>query len=292
MDKPSAHKEPQGRLEQVLPLNIRRAKMSRIYNKKGIQVHAIDCLKFVPEPKRKTYKFIFADPPFNIKQDYNEFKDNRPKREYDAWTEAWIERACELLHPAGILALHGPDPLVLPYLTFPPENGLRRIAWINWHYRFGQCNTGNWIDSRCHCLIYTEANHPTWNPESVLVTSDRQSKYKDSRTKKSKTPGKRLPFTVWGVESDGPYWGRVQGNSTERNNSSPNQLPEKYIERLLLAYTDEGDSVLDMFGGSGTVPTVARALGRECTCLEISPISARSIVKRIKKGAVRVKPRT
>jgi DNA modification methylase len=72
----------------------------------------------------------------------------------------------------------------------------------------------------------------------------------------------RVPGNVWGIPSDGEYWGRVQGNSKERRQGHPNQLPEVYLERLIRAYTDENDIVVDPFVGSGTTPVVARALKR------------------------------
>jgi site-specific DNA-methyltransferase (adenine-specific) len=93
---------------------------------------------------------------------------------------------------------------------------------------------------------------------------------------------------VWGVPSDGPYWGRVQGNSTERVKNSPNQLPEVYLERLVRAYTNEGDRILDSFMGSGTLPTVASALGRNCDAVEMSENTCRVSIERIKRGAVRI----
>jgi DNA modification methylase len=101
--------------------------------------------------------------------------------------------------------------------------------------------------------------------------------------------GKRLPGTVWGVPSDGSNWGRVQGNNTERRAQHPNQLPEVYLERLIRAYTNPGDRILDPFGGSGTTAVVAKALGRRCDTIEISEGSCLSILERLKAGAVRVR---
>jgi site-specific DNA-methyltransferase (adenine-specific) len=98
----------------------------------------------------------------------------------------------------------------------------------------------------------------------------------------------RLPGTVWGVPSDGQYWGRVQGNNKERSPGHPNQLPEVYLERLIRAYTNPGDKVLDPFGGSGTTAVVAQALGRDCTTIDISMGNCKSIEARLQKGAVRI----
>lgn len=248
-----------------------------------------DCEKVLVNCKRR-FDLIFADPPFNIDHPYVGFKDHKEQHEFESWTYRWVGMCWDLLSPKGVLCLHGPDHLIDSYLFTARCRGfkLNRIAWVNWHYRFGQCHRANWIDSRCHCLIYAkDPNNYTWRPDDVLVPSDRASVYNDKRIGEYERGGSRLPFTVWGVDGDGPGWGRIQGNNRERRRGHPNQLPEVYLARLIKAYTDPGDYVLDPFGGSGTTVTVAVALGRNCMTCDISEESARSIRERVKKGPVR-----
>lgn len=241
-----------------------------------------DCRDIVPTLGQ--FDFVFADPPFNIGHGYNGYHDRRD--DFDDFTLDWISvcwQACD-----GVIALHGPDDLAELYLIAARRLGMRRIAWVNWHYRFGQCSRSNWIDARCHCLIFAKGDQWTWNPDSVLVESDRASKYGDKRIHDTDNGGQRLPGTVWGVPSDGPYWGRVTGNSTERRQNHPNQLPENYLRRLLLAYTNPGDRVLDPFAGSGTTATVAASLDRSCVTIDVSAVNCDSVRERVARGAVRV----
>jgi DNA modification methylase len=138
-------------------------------------------------------------------------------------------------------------------------------------------------------LIYTK--NPvewTWNYKSVMVPCDRAVKYKDKRTESSKESGLKVPGTVWGIDSDGPYWGRVSGNSKERQKECPNQLPEVYLARLIKAYTNPGDIVADPFAGSGTTAAVAVALGRHVVTMDVSKTNFDLVVDRIKKGTVRL----
>lgn len=241
-----------------------------------------DCRKIVPTLGR--FDFVFADPPFNCGQEYEGYDDNRD--DFDEFTVEWIAtcwNAC-----GGIMALHGPDDVAELYLIAARKLGMRRVAWVNWHYRFGQCGRSNWIDARCHCLIYAKHSKYTWNPDSVLVASDRALTYGDKRIHETENGGQRLPGTVWGVPSDGPCWGRVQGNNRERRPGHPNQLPEVYLERLLRAYTNEGDRVLDPFAGSGTTAAVAKALGRSCVTIDVSVLNTNSVKRRIEAGAIRI----
>lgn len=235
----------------------------------------------------------FIDPPFNWDQNYANYKDKIPAGDFKVMLLRTVGVCWEILQPNGVLCLHGPDALARTYIELETALGLNPIAWINWMYKFGQCNRGNWIDMRCHCLIYAKnPNNYTWNSGDVLVQSDRQSVYGDKRTNDSKTPGLRLPGTIWGLPEDGKGWGRIQGNNKERVPERPNQLPEKYLERIILSYTNPGDLVIDPFSGTGTTAVVCRALERDVIAIDIDIEACRATRERIKKGAVNVTPRS
>lgn len=247
----------------------------------AVEVLCGDCREIVPTLGQ--FPFVFADPPFNIGHPYAGYHDRRA--DFEAFTGEWVEACWEAC--CGILALHGPDDLAEAYLIHARRLGMKRVAWVNWHYRFGQCGWSNWIDARCHCLIFSKGPRWTWNPEAVAVESDRVG-YGDRRVGDTERGGRRPPGTVWGVPSDGAHWGRVTGNSRERRAGHPNQLPERYLERLLLAYTDPGDRVLDPFAGSGTTAVVAAALGRPCWTIDVCPEGCASVAARVAAGAVRI----
>jgi predicted RNA methylase len=254
----------------------------------SVRIHCGDCREIVPTLGK--FAMTFLDPPFGIGQQYADYRDVGG----DPLLEQLLPQALEVCRDAtdGVLVLHGPDDLAEVYLREAARFGMRRVAWILWHYRFGQCGRGNWIHSHEHCLVYATHRDFTWRPEAVLVPSDRAAVYGDTRVGDYANGGQRLPFTVWGVAGDGDcdYWGRVQGNSKERRSGHPNQLPEVYMARLVNAYTDPRDRILDAFSGSGTLPTVAHALGRHCDAVDVSRASCESIARRVREGAVRVGP--
>jgi len=275
---------------------------TRIDTNPVCEIYNGDCRKIISdnlESWQYAFDFIFADPPFNIGHGYDLYYDDLENDAFATFMAEWIGYATYCLRPGGVLAINVPDELVLIVLQTANALSLQRIGWAIWHYRFGQCNDGNWINSKAHCLIFRanditddgeesiETPH-TWNPNAVLVDSDRASAYNDSRTLLTANPGKRLPLDVWGIPSDGPFWGRVQGNNGERIANHPNQLPEKYLERLILAYTNAGDVILDPFGGTGTTATVARATGRRCVTIDISADYCADIAQRVQNGALRV----
>ena len=57
-------------------------------------------------------------------------------------------------------------------------------------------------------------------------------------------------------------------SSVERT-AHPAQFPEKVIERIVLACSNEGDLVLDPFMGSGTTAAVCQRLNRRCIGFEL-----------------------
>lgn len=235
------------------------------------------------------YRLIFADPPFGIGVNYEgDYNDNMSEFEYRMFTRSWLHITQELLLEGGRLYVHVPDSCVHAVLDAAEEADLIRTEWIIQHYRFGQCQKGKYINSKCHGLVFTNDPKKTyWNSEDILVASDRSTVYNDPRTEGTQTPGKRVPLDVWGIPSDGPYWGRVQGNSKERRHSHQNQLPEVYLRRILLGYTNTEDWVLDPFGGSGTTAVVARHLRRKVVTVEQSTQYADSIADRLRVGAIR-----
>ncbi len=250
-----------------------------------IEIRQEDCRK---TRSKKGFDLVIADPPFNVGQKYNGHDDSMKDIEYREFTLQWIQNCMDLLSPNGVMALHGPDSLVEQYLLVPRLAGMDRIGWVNWHYRFGMCGRSNWIDSRCHCIFFAKSKDYIWNPESVLVESDRVG-YGDKRIGETERGGKRVPLTVWGIPSDGKFWGRVQGGNAERWSKKqgapidhPNQLPIVYISRIIKAYTNPGSSVFDAFCGSGTVPLVCGALERSCLSVDIDKATVDSAILRQK----------
>lgn len=226
------------------------------------------------------FNLIFADPPFNIGVQYDSWDDNLDQEEYSDFTALWIKDCIFALAPGGRLCIHVPDKVVPVVLSHIPK-WLPLDEWIIWHYRFGVYTPDRFVPSKCHCLVFKDKSAPSkWNPP--LVPSDRATKYNDPRSPR----GTRPPFDIWGLPEDGHYWGRVTGNSAERQDV-PNQLPEVYLKRIIESYTDPGDRVLDPFCGSGTTFTVATSLGRDCVTIDRSKKCCNIAMERALKGMVR-----
>ena len=60
------------------------------------------------------------------------------------------------------------------------------------------------------------------------------------------------------------------------------QMPETLAIEYIKACTQEGDTVIDPFGGSGTTLIACEKLNRICLTMEINPASCDTIIKRYK----------
>src|SRR5271156_264169 len=62
----------------------------------------------------------------------------------------------------------------------------------------------------------------------------------------------------------------------------PTQKPEALLERILMASSNEGDTVLDPFCGCGTTISVAQRLNRQWIGIDITHIAVNLIRTRMK----------
>ena len=80
----------------------------------------------------------------------------------------------------------------------------------------------------------------------------------------------------------GSVWVDILSNvvSVEKNYST--QKPERLLKRIIKMCTQEGDLVLDCFGGSGTTAAVAKKLNRDYITGDTNPESIKIMTERLK----------
>ncbi len=269
------------------PGGIKSLKPAFAAEKPDTKLYVGDCRDVLASlPENGSVDLIFADPPFNWDVPYDQWHDGMPRAEYERFTFDWLDGCIEALAPHGSLWVNIPDDSAAEVVVHLKRRGLFMINWCVWHFRFGQNRDSSFIMSKVHALYFTkDPDDRIWNPNAILEPSDRASIYGDPRTQaKENNKGMRLPMDVW----YGKYWGRIQGNNKERRHQHHNQIPEAYLERIILACSNEGDLVLDPFLGSGTTSTVAKAYNRRSIGIEYSEVSAASAWERISKvGMIR-----
>jgi DNA modification methylase len=227
-------------------------------------------------------RLIFMDPPFNIGQDYEDFNDAMTDTQYKEFLSQLIAMATLTVSANGSIWLNLPDHWAADAIQFARLCGLHLENWCIWHYRFAVCQPHRFLRAKTHALWFSRGQ-PLVNADAARVPSDRAMIYEDVRVDETENGGTRMDFDVWGFDQ---YWGRIQGNNKERG-ITPNQLPEKYLERVVGVCTNPGDLVVDPFCGSGTTATVAVTMGRVAITGDTSVSYCRAAADRISRGAIR-----
>jgi len=258
-------------------------------------VHLGNCLDGLRQLADGAVDLAFADPPFNIGYDYDVYDDRRASDEYLEWSRRWIGEVVRVLKSTGTFWLAIGDEYAAELkVMMQQEHKLTCRSWVVWYYTFGvNCKSKF---SRSHAHLFYMVKDPdacTFNLDAIRVPSARQLVYGDKRA----NPTGRLPDDTWilrpqdlpegfRADEDTWYFPRVCGTFKERAGWHGCQMPEQLLGRIIRACSNEGDLVLDPFGGSGTTLAVAKKLQRRFIGFELSE----EYCQRIKDRLAGVRP--
>jgi len=196
-----------------------------------------------------------TSPPYNVRAGYAEYADDREYRDYRTWLrDVWQETA-RVLCEGGRFALNiAPTsisnyrPVHMDLSNDVEKAGLQPRTEILWYKQ-------NMTAKRTAWGSFRSPRHPHVIPswEYVLVFHKNSWKLEGDREKADISAD---DFVAW---SDGMW--KIPPE-TARYANHPAIFPEELIRRLLLYFTYQGNTVLDMFGGTGTVAVVAKRLER------------------------------
>lgn len=256
------------------------------------QIHQGNCLELMQQIDSGTIDLVFADPPFNIGYEYDQYHDRQEDEEYIAWSRQWMEEVHRVLKPGGTFWLAIGDEYAAE-LKVDAEHkiGFSTRSWVVWYYTFGVNCKRKFSRSHVHLFHFVkDENNFTFNAEdpAVRVLSARALVYADKRA----NPNGRLPDDTWilrpqdlahGFDTmdDTVYFARVAGTFAERQGFHGCQMPEQLLGRIIRVSSNPGDVVLDPFAGSGTTLAVAKKLGRLWIGCELSDEYVRAATQRL-----------
>lgn len=231
---------------------------------------------------------IYIDPPYDSKADYRT-KINLPGFDIEqkpnvmeqfAYSDTWKDGTVsylkmmyprlylmkELLSDQGSIYVHV-DWHVGHYVKLILDEIFGKSHFINeiiWNYSWGIRTPNRWNRKHDNLLMYAKGDAFIFNADEVLeerqiseATANRL-KYKGALISDgNKGRGdceKALPSDVW-------YIPTINGMAVERLNYAT-QKPEKLLDKIIKASSNENSIVADFFAGSGTTGAVAEKLGR------------------------------
>jgi site-specific DNA-methyltransferase (adenine-specific) len=230
------------------------------YTNKIIQGDCLELFKNIPD---NSVDMTFADPPFNLKKKYTSYADSLEFQEYLNWSEKWISEMVRVTKPTGSIFVHNIPKWLTFYATF-----LNKYAhfkhWISWDAPTAPM--GKSLQPAHYGILFygKEAKGTKINELRYPHKRDRKQGYllKDYGGKKDKLhPFGPLVSDVWTDIH------RIKHN--KKRDPHPCQLPIHLLDRLILLSTEEGDTVLDPFSGTGTTAISAKRLGRNYIGFEL-----------------------
>lgn len=270
-----------------------------------------DCVEWLDSVRPESVDLVYIDPPYYTNKNFKDFDDRWPSMQ--AYIDFMRERVVKLhrvLKPTGSMLLHC-DHHASHYLRMMMDEIFTANNFVNeiiWYYGGRQLTHIKKFNSKHENIFYYRKNKNKFKFKMVYKehkksyvdgffkhcycdTCKNEHKHKDNKTKcdqcqgelkrfqrrpKSNTYPEGRQFLNGGVGMD-TVWDDLPPVHSQKSRNEKigyrTQKPEALIKRILEATTNEGDVVLDSFGGSGTTAAVAHKLGRRFIVGDKSPKS-------------------
>jgi len=220
----------------------------------NIKLYNDDCLNVLKTLPEKSVDLIFADPPYNLSGDgYLTTQNGKVaklhKGDWDViddihiFNENWIKECIRVLSENGTMWISGT-------LHNHPSVGviLKKLGlWI--------INDIIWYKPNATPLLANNRCAPS--TELIWVASRTKKYFFNYDLAKQMNGGKQMK-NLWTI-------------SAERHKTKhPTEKPESLLNRIILLGSNENDTILDPFSGSGTTGTVAVKNNRKFIGIEIN----------------------
>jgi site-specific DNA-methyltransferase (adenine-specific) len=185
--------------------------------------------------------FVISDPPYNQAYHYDKFKDNLSADDYGQLLfDAFGNKKAVIIHyPEATINILAP---ILGQVS-------EVVSWVYPSNTGKQSRLVTWWNCKPD---FRKVGQPYKNPT-------------DKRIAERIAQGKRARLYDW--------WEINQvKNVSKVGNPHPCPIPDQLAYRIIMTTTERGDTIVDPFSGSGTIPRMAHILNRNGIGYEIDPI--------------------
>lgn len=240
------------------------------YQQDKFTLYLGDCLEVLKQFPDNHFDMIFADPPYHLSNDgFTVHAGKRVSVNKGKWDKSkglkedfnfhlnWIRDCKRVLKPKGTIWISGTYHSIYSCAFALQVAGykiLNDIAWykpnaspnISCRYFTASHETLIWAKKNPkdrHTFNYDLMRNGNWHEEDIL-----------------KAPGKQMR-SVWAINTPKP--------EEKKFDKHPTQKPLDLLKRVVLASTEEGDSILDPFTGSSTTGLAAYLYNRNFVGIDI-----------------------
>jgi DNA modification methylase len=273
-----------------------------------VSLHNKDCLEFLRSLDDNSIDLVVTDPPYFeiVKNDWDNQWSS--ESEYLEWCREWTAECVRVLKPERCLYVWGTTKtdtfLKYKLNVLNTFEEMDYQSWVIWAYDWGGRTKKNFPRKHEDLLMYSKGKSFLFNAEDIMVEravktnmniqrkmnllekkfdnkkfSDKDlhswKKYKydtksdedlltemdNLRKKNTKFAKGKIPTDVWTKNN--------HTTSKEYCGWHPTQKPISLLKRIILANTNEGDTVLDCFSGTGSTMIASELSGRDFVGCEI-----------------------
>jgi site-specific DNA-methyltransferase (adenine-specific) len=224
------------------------------YEEDGIVIYHGDCRDVLPTLAPLDH--VITDPPYNVRaEDIALEGRSAMKRDFGAWDEDWqatpfLASVAPLVRKGGTLLSFTSDRLISQFREGCGWIPRGTVVWVKTN---PAPNPRPMYVSACEYIVWLqrEGAPAIWNGN-----------------------GYTLNVLTYGACSG---WERT---------AHPTQKPETLLCELVGRHTNEGETILDPFMGSGTTLVAAKRLGRKAIGIELEEKYCEIAAKRLSQGAL------
>lgn len=264
-----------------------------ILRDEDVTIACQDNITFMRTLDDESMNLIVTSPPYNIGKEYES------KQSLEAYIDnqrETISEAVRLLSPRGSICwqvgnyVDGSEIYPLDILLYPlfKSHDLKLRNRIVWSFGHG-LHCQNRFSGRHETVLWlTKSDNYVFNLDDVRIPSKYPNKKHFKGPNKGQLSGNPLgknPADVWDIPN-------VKANHVEKLDH-PCQFPVGLVERLVLALTNKGDTVLDPYLGVGSSAIAALRHKRKAYGCDIVPEYvdiARDRIRQLQSGNLRVRP--
>ncbi len=216
-----------------------------------------DCIEVLKTLKPNSIDLIFADPPYFLSNGGKSIHSGKvvsvnkgnwdDKSQYDnhlEFTKEWLKQSFRVLKNGGSIWISGTVHNIFDVKNFLDEIGYKIINIVVWH------------KTDPPPLVYKNKFKFSYE---LIIWAKKNGKHTFNYQKMFNVAKEEMQ-DVWTIPA--------VKMSEKKFGYHPTQKPEALIERIIIACSNIGDTVLDPFCGSGTACYVAKKLNRNYIGIE------------------------
>ena len=221
-----------------------------------------DCLEYLKTLDSNSVEMILTDPPYFIGYDGGKGWDKQWKSEEDylAWCDLWTKECVRVLKPNGMMIVWGTlktDTFIKYKLMLSANKDLVSQNEIIWSYNWGGRSKSNFARKHEYAWCYSKGKDFTFNANEVLIERKMKKNIRSGADYKAGT----IPTCIWEKNNHTGSKDFIGWHPTTKNLD--------ILTRLILAYTNKNETILDIFLGSGSTAVAAIRTGRKIIGCEL-----------------------